>query len=193
MKRLLVVLLVSGCGASDFYAADDFSYSDEEWEVESEDSAPTMDLVKADVNGNAPYICGHDTGFSGSMFWRFRAPRKYLGNAGKAFHQRLTWETATDYPSGTLRSSADAFLVGRGVGLVLNVPNPPRAKKVWRQFSVFLDARSPWRKLDVDGFPLATDEEIESVLKTLSSVFLPGEWRDGEETSCIDNIYFGTP
>ena len=192
MKRaLFVVLPLAACGG-DFFAADDFTYSDEGWELESAFSEPTMSIVKDDLNGEPPFICGEDSGFTGAARWRFRAPGKYVGNASRAFKQRMTWSAMTTFQSGRLYSDNDVFLTGRGIAIVAAIPDTPRGTREWAQFSVYLDARTPWRK-EATGFPLATDAEIEAVLRTLTEVKLPGEWRDGNETSCIDNVYFGTP
>ena len=189
--KVLLMLPFAACGG-DFVAADDFNFSDEQWALESALSGPSMTIVKNDFSGTPPFICGRDNGFSGGARWRFKAPSKYLGNASKAFRQRLTWAAMTEFSSGRLYAENDVFLTGRGLTLVAEVDDVPRGTRDWAQFAVFLDSRTPWRK-EADGFPLATDEEIESVLKTLTELELPGEWRDGAETSCLDSVYFGTP
>ena len=187
----LLLPLLAAC-AGDSYAADDFSYSDEDWALDSEFSLPTMSIVELSSTGLPPYICGHDTGFSGARFWQFKAPPKYHGNADRAFRQRLTWSTMTEFSSGRLLSTGDVTLTGRGLSLIATIDNVPRSTRIWEEFSVYLDARTEWRK-QADGYPLATDDEIHSVLKTMTDLKLPGEWRDGEETTCIDNVYFGSP
>ena len=191
LKVLLLLPALAAC-SRDYVAADDFNFSDEDWQLESNLSRPTMDIVKSDTGGSAPFICGRDTGFSGGERWRFAAPRKYTVGASNAFRQRLTWAAMTEFSSGRLYAENDVFLSGRGLTLVARVDDVPRGTRDWAEFSVYLDSRTPWRK-EVGGFPLATDEEIESVLKTLNGLQLPGEWRDGAETSCIDSVYFGTP
>lgn len=188
----MLFVTFAACGG-DYAAGDDFNFSDEGWELETSFPGPTMSLVKDDAIGLAPYICGADTGFSGGARWQFRAPAKYTGNMGRAFRQRLTWQAMTTFQSGRLYAENDLIMVGRGDTLITEVPDTPRGTRQWAQFSVFLDARTPWRVQGKPGFPLATDAEIETVLRTLTSLQLPGEWRDGAETSCIDLVYFGTP
>lgn len=192
MKLRVLLLLPFAACRGDYVAADDFNFSDEEWQVRSQFTEPTMSIVKNDFTGEPPYICGRDTGFTGGTRWRFRAPGKYTVGAGKAFQQRLTWSAMTEFSSGRLYAENDVFLTGRGLTLVATVPDVPRATRDWAEFAVYLDSRTPWRK-EMDNFPLATDEEIASVLNTLKELYLPGEWRDGAETSCLDSVYFGTP
>ena len=191
LPALLLLLPLAACGG-DFVAADDFAFSDEGWALDNQFPSTTMSIVEADVSGSAPFICGRDRGFSGGAKWRFRAPAKYSSGASRAFRQRLTWEQMTEFSAGRLYAENDVFLTGRGLTLIATVPDVPRGSRKWAPFFVYLDARTAWRK-EAAGFPLATDDEIESVLKTLTLLALPGEWRDGEETSCIDNVYFGTP
>jgi hypothetical protein len=191
-SHALLLLTLAACGR-DYAAGDDFNFSDEGWELETSFPGPTMSLVKSDNGGLAPYICGADTGFSGGARWQFRAPQKYTGNMGSAFRQRLTWQAMTTFQSGRLYAENDLVMVGRGSTLITEVPDTPRTSRQWAQFSVFLDSRTPWRVQERPGFPLATDDEIQAVLRTLTSLKLPGEWRDGAETSCIDAVYLGTP
>ncbi|MBL8956600.1 MAG: hypothetical protein JNK82_37845 [Myxococcaceae bacterium] len=192
MKRALVLLPLLAACSRDFVEGSDFTYSDEEWSLETEFGLVNMSLVEGDLSGAPPYLCGSDTGFSGARFWRFKAPQKYVGNAGRAFQKRLTWSTMTEFPTNTLINANDVFLVGRGLAIVVNVPNvASRKTREWAQFSVYLDDRSDWRNVR-DGAKV-TNDEIESVLRNLTELKLPGEWVDGAETTCIDDVYFGTP
>ncbi len=192
MKRALLVLPLLAACSRDYVEGSDFSFSDEEWTLQSEFEGPTLSIIEAAQNGTAPYICGTDTGFSGGRFWRFRAPNKYLGNASRAFGNKLTWEMMTEIPPGKrLITSNDIFLKGRSETLVVNVPNGDRENRVWAQFFVYLDDRSEWVR-ESDGSRVSNDD-IKSVLRNLLDLVLPGEQLDGEETTCIDNVYFGTP
>lgn len=192
MRRALALLPLLAACSRDYVEGSDFTYSDEEWTLQSEFGLPSLSIVEADQNGTAPYLCGSDTGFSGTRLWRFRAPHKYLGNASRAFGNKLTWEMMTEFPNGRrLITSNDVFLKGRTSTLVVNVPNTGRDTRVWAQFSVFLDERSDWR--NENGGGKATNEDIKSVLRNLNEFVLPGEQLDEPETTCIDNVYFGTP
>jgi hypothetical protein len=185
---LPVLGVLAGCDG----LSDDFSYSDEGWTLQSHSSEPTMALVKQDqVNG--PHVCGSDHGFSGNTdFWRFKAPPKYLGNRVAAFGQRITWDAQTDAP--VQLGAANLLLAGRGITIVLAVKNTPETTNFWRQFAVRIDNSDPSAQWVVDQTSkVATDADIKSVLSTLTSFELPGEWVNGQETSCIDNVYFGTP
>jgi hypothetical protein len=185
--RRTALLLLAACGG-DYVAADDFSYSDEEWTLEAHNSDPTMRLAE-DVTYDGPALCGSDNGFSGATdFWRFNAPKKYLGNASRAYGRRLTWDSQTVEGRGF--AANDLFLNGRGISLVLRVPNTANRASSWASFAVHLDTKSDWRVLETNA--VATEDDLKSTLGTLTSVRLPGEWRDGPETTCIDNVYFGT-
>lgn len=187
MRRTLLLLMLAACGG-DYYAADDFSYSDGDWTLESLSDDPVLRLVE-DSSYDGPALCGGDNGFSGATeFWRFNAPKKYLGNAGGAYGKRLTWDSQTE--EGRQFKENDLFMSGRGIALFIRVPNPSRTTS-WASFAVSLDESSPW-KLVADG-TLATPAQLKSTLATLTSLRLPGEWVDGPETTCIDNVYFGIP
>jgi len=193
MHRLLVLLPLLAACSRDYVEGSDFSYSDEEWTLQSEFGAPTLSIVEADRNGTPPYLCGTDTGFTGTRLWRFRAPGKYLGNASRAFQNKLTWETMSEIqPGRTFVSSNDVILKGRSSTLVVALPNTGRTDRVWAQFVVYLDERSDWRK-ESEGYAKATNDDIKDVLRNLTELILPGEQLDGIETTCLDNVYFGTP
>jgi len=188
MKRPALCLLFAACGG-DYIAADDFTYDDGEWSLERITSDPTLRLAE-DSSYDGPALCGSDHGFSGfPEFWRFSAPNKYLGNASRGFGRRLTWDSQTE--EGRQFQTNDLFLGGRGITLVVKVPNPPNRPTSWQGFSVWLDTKSDWR-IAATGV-VATEDDIKATLSTLTSLRLPGQWRDGAETTCIDNVYFGTP
>jgi hypothetical protein len=190
MKRsaLLSSLLLTACGG-DYLAADEFTYDDGEWSLEAQTDEPALRLAE-NSSFDGPALCGSDHGFSGAPeFWRFNAPHKYLGNASRAFGRRLTWDSQTE--EGRQFQANDLFMAGLGITLVLQVTNPPNRPSSWQSFTVWLDLKSDWRVAST-GVP-ATEDEIKATLATLRSLRLPGEWRDGAETTCIDNVYFGTP
>ncbi|MBK7863842.1 MAG: hypothetical protein IPJ65_35595 [Archangiaceae bacterium] len=181
-------LSLAACGG-DTLASDDFSYSDEEWSLESISTEPAMRLAE-DATYDGPALCGSDHGFSGSAeLWKFNAPNKYLGNVSRIFGRRLTWDSQTS--GGRQFQANDLYLNGRGISLVTRVANTPSRAAAWQSFSVWLDtSKTEWTLLSGEK---ATDDDLKAALAYVTSLRLPGEWRNGEETTCIDNVYFGTP
>jgi hypothetical protein len=188
MRRALspLLLVLAACGPE--IASDDFSFDAQDWTLEGQTAGTFPALIK---EGN-PHLCATDNGFSiTSSHWRFVAPAKYHGAATQALGRRLTWDSKLSNPDDAARLPTDLFIAGRGITVVLSVPQVQNRSPGWTPFSVRIDESAGWR-VEQTG-ELATRSDLESVLSNVTGLRIPGEWRNGPEESCIDNVYFGTP
>jgi len=185
VRRLAAILWVSasGCNGVAAFAGSTFDANDEAWTLNG-DAAARLELRS--VGGNpSGHVCGKDS-VNGDI-WYFIAPRPFLGDATRAYGKRLTWDLKQDNMYQQLKGR-DVVLQGNGLSLVFNIKATPA--KEWTSYEARIDAASGW-KLDEAAQPAATEEQLRSVLKSITSLRLRGEFADGPDSACLDNVFFG--
>jgi hypothetical protein len=195
MRQLLPALglLVAGC-AADVFAFSDFRYDADSWGLEGL-TAGTPTLSKSFGNPAAS-ICAND---DGAVLWRFVAPTRFTGDASKFYGRLLSWDaTTTDTRSPMVADAGaarpvptDAVWIGsRGITIAARPDFDAEAGITWTSMSVTLDVTSHWH-IDGAAETPATQEDIQRVLKDVTSIAIRGGWSGNSEEGCIDNVYFG--
>jgi hypothetical protein len=183
------VLATAACGGQGSLAWSTFEGDDEGWTLSGNGDATVPTLKNADGNpgGN---LCGQDK--ADGDIWYFVAPPKYLGNATVVYGKRLTFDLVQGSNYNQIRGR-DVVLNGGGLALTWNSKFAPGMD--WTPYSVRIDDTSGWIIDDTTGHgPAATESDIKTVLKNLTSLRLRGEFYDGpNDTACLDNVYFGVP
>jgi len=185
VRQLIAILFlgVSGCGGGAAFAGSTFDANDEGWSLNG-DAASKIELRSAGGNPSG-HICGKDS-VNGDI-WYFIAPARYLGDATKVYGKRLTWDLKQDNMYQQLKGR-DVVLQGAGLSLVFNIKATPA--KEWTAYEARLDDTSGW-KVDDAAQPAASVEQLKTVLKSLTSLRLRGEFADGPDAACLDNVFFG--
>ena len=112
------------------------------------------------------------------------APPSWLGNRGWSFGLIITWDLLirwndqTEYPAIALR--------GRNMTLYFNDQVPTGT---WTHMEVPL-LGSFWRVNDCLAGPVATDQQLQQVLRDLRGIYINAEWYTGPDDTNIDNIEF---
>lgn len=191
LSFLLLGVLCLACGGSGTFASSTFDANDEGWSL----SGDAEGKVELRAVGGSPggHICGKDS--TNGDVWYFVAPAPFLGDKTKAYATKLSWALKQDQMYQQL-SGRDVVIQGMGTTLIYNIKATPG--RSWTTYEVGLDAlaNSGWR-LDQPGggnpetFPLATEAEMRDVLKNITSLRFRGEFTDGPDSACLDNVTLG--
>jgi hypothetical protein len=116
----------------------------------------------------------------------FVAPVAFLGDKSAAFGTNLTFDLMQVFPGGSNQfNDRDVIIEGGGLALAYDTsPNPPNG--AWGSYAVPLSAGG-WRLNSLSG-ALATDQQILSVLSSLSSLRIRAEYQTGADTGRLDNV-----
>ena len=169
---------------TDTLEASTFDADDEQWALTGNGVSTQVELRSAGGNPGG-HICGTD--MSSGDLWYFVAPPKYLGDACQAFGRRLTWDLKQDTIYQQIKGR-DVVLQGNGISLVINIAATPA--EAWTPYQVRLDASGGW-KVDHPGFPAATEDQLKTLLRNVDSLSIRGEFADGPDSACLDNVFFG--
>jgi hypothetical protein len=185
--RLSALLLIFGCGCSGLpasFASTTFDATDDGWTLTGNGEA----RLELRAVGGSPggHICAEDN-VSGDT-WYFNAPNQYLGDASKAFGKRLTWALKQENLYQQIKGR-DAILQGNGLSVVFNIKSTPG--KAWSPYSARIDGSSGWKIDEEPDFPDATDEQMQTLLRNVTALRLRGEFADGPDAACLDNVFFG--
>jgi hypothetical protein len=184
----LVLVLACGCdcGGPAAYAHSIFETGDEAWQLAGDtDTQPVRESSGGNPGG---HICGTDE--VGGDIWYFVAPQKFLGDVSEVYGARLTFDLKQSSIFNQIRGR-DVVLNGGGLSIVHNMRAPPGTD--WTPYSVTLvESGSGWAR-DEAGFPAAVEADIRTVLRNLNALRIRGEYVDGSDSACLDNVYFGTP
>lgn len=189
---MILAVPALGCDNGGALAASRFDANAEGWTLNGDAAASAVELRAAGGNPGG-HICGSDA--VGGDLWYFVAPAPFRGDLSKAYNLRVTWDLKQSAQFNLL-SGRDVIIQGNGMALIFNVKAPPG--RDWTSYSARLDAtaNSGWKVDQVTGanpkdFPDATEAEMKGVLKNVSSVRFRGEFYDGPDSACIDNVFFG--
>lgn len=195
MRRVSFLLWVglAGCSGGTTFAGSTFDANDEGWTLNG-DASGKIELRS--VGGNpGGHVCGKDS--TNGDIWYFIAPSRFLGDASKLYGLRLTWDLKQDQMYQQV-SGRDVIIQGTGLTIVYNLKATPGRE--WTAYEAHLDAmaNSGWRVDQPGGgnpnnFPLATEDEMKSVFRNITSLRFRGEFTDGPDSACIDNVFFGIP
>ncbi len=188
MRALVVAaaLCLFACSGVPALNASTFEGDADGWTLSGNGDVTTPRLERSGGNPGG-HICGQDAKDGDN--WYFVAPQRYLGNATAAYGKRLTFDLKQGSIFNQIRGR-DVVMNGGGLSVAFHFRQSPGLD--WTPVSVSVDDTSGWL-LEATGQP-ATSEELNTVLRNLTSLRLRGEFYDGpNDTACLDNVYFGTP
>lgn len=175
-----------GCGGIPSIASSTFSSYNEDWTLIGDvDERPELRGTGGNPGG---HICGTD--LNTGDIWYFVAPGKYLGDVSRAYGKRLTFDMKQSIQHSQLHGR-DVILRGGGFLLTYNTRGTPGLD--WTPYSVTLDAEASSGWVRDDTQEPVTEAELRATLSDLNSLRLRGEFADGPDTECLDNVYFGRP
>lgn len=187
MRRLgflLLIIIALGCSCAPSSPTSLFEGDDEGWLISGngDETRPTYKATGGTPNGN---ICATDADPVG--FFSFVAPPSYLGPRLEAEGLLITFNVRINQQFN-LQHGRDVVISGNGLSLSKSYPTAPAME--WTARRVSLDGSSGWI-VDESGLP-ATDEDVRSVLRDLTSFRIRGEFVDGpKDTACLDSVHFG--
>jgi hypothetical protein len=186
MRRPLACAFAVLCAASckgPAFAWSTFEAGDESWILSGDPTSTHPDDLPTGGNpgGN---LCGTD----GESFdiWSFDAPLNYLGNAERAYGKKVTWDLKQLQLRNPVRGR-ELVIQGGGLSAFWNAKELPGL--AWTSFSARLDDSSGWN-LDMEGGP-ASEADLRLILRNLTAVRFRGEFVDGPDRACLDNVFFG--
>jgi alkaline phosphatase D len=119
----------------------------------------------------------------------FQAPPSYLGDRSEAYGFTLQFDIRDILLSGTLYDGdPDVILVGGGLTLVADI-GPAPTPDVWTHYSAQLSESGGWR-IDNFGGALVTAAQFQTVLSSLTALFIRGEFIAGNERDNLDSVIF---
>ena len=165
-------------------AFDDFVASAEGWSITGDDVVKT---VKYSSTGGRPNGSISVTeGSTGTLF--FTAPSKYLGDASAFYGGELRFDLKADATMGTFFAYADVELTSNQTTLAYDCTPDPTA--AWHTYVVPLN-EAGWKVTTING-AAATAAQLKAVLANLTRVRIRGEFTNQNDTSYLDNVYFGS-
>ena len=209
---ILVICLVNSLGCrseeapefSQFISGVEGWLADGDFRYEEGREEPTFNPSGGNPDG---YLSVDDDVLDGVWYWF--APPNYLGNKSQFFEKHLRYDLKQTETSDQF-ATGDVWMVGTdGTTLVYfdqaNYDNSePRTS--WTSYLIKLDETAGWKieptntgfANDTDPFlsqwsqaRLASDAEIRDVLTFLGALYIRGEFRVGEDTGSLDNVFFG--
>ena len=142
--------------------------------------------------------------------WYWLAPEKYLGDKSHYYGKYLKFDLNQSETSNQF-AYYDVILSSTGEVTLVYYSESNRESSLpgltWTPYLIKLDVTSGWRIEPESGISaddenifkneflqadLATEEDIKLVLGSLDKLYIRGEFRDGEDTGSLDNVYFGS-
>ena len=174
------VLAASAVAATVTVASSTFDADADGWTIQGEAQGPDYHATGGTEGG---YISATDPlSTTGTSYWK--APAKFVGSLGQAFNGKLSYDIRD---TGALPTFRDPDVVLRSGSLVLEYRQKKRPKgSRWTHFNVKLNGKKGW----VDGSTgqRATPQQMQTVLSSLDSLLVRGEYRIGPEVFDIDNV-----
>ena len=167
------------------YSTFDIDY--EGWRIQGDAQGGTG-MPNYHSSGGHPggYLSAVDDVTGGTWYWQ--APGKFLGDMSGAYEQNLKF----DLKQSDLISQFDNYdviLQGPSFNLVFNTPNNPDT--TWTPYSIELKETSGWHRDDTLG-PVPSHSEFMDVLSNLQNLLIRGEFINGADSGCIDNVSMGS-
>jgi len=134
-------------------------------------------------------ISGNDS--VSNRLWYFVAPSVYLGNQSHAIGGSLTWDRQNLGGTGAAGAAADVILESATLRIGYAIPGNIDLP-TWQTFSVPLSFTGWYIMPAFPGTPptgtAVTEAQFESVLSSLTGLYIQGEYRNGNDTGVLDNV-----
>tara|TARA_Y100000310_G_scaffold156422_1_gene155862 strand:- start:1323 stop:1985 length:663 start_codon:yes stop_codon:yes gene_type:complete len=203
---IITVSILVGCSstAPEFST---FNSNDDGWTAygDSQTSTPTYHSSNGNPGG---HLSVDDSVVGGVWYWL--APSNYLGNKSHYYGKYLKFDLKQSDTSNQF-AYYDVMLISTDGTTLIYYDESNRATSqpatVWTPYIIKLDTTANWRvepeqgisyddenvfKNEFSQADLATVVEIKSVLGSLDKLYIRGEFRTGEDTGSLDNVYFGS-
>jgi hypothetical protein len=185
---LLFFLAASLQAESQELAASRFTSGTEGWVVINWDGSGTPVTPSWQATGGNPGGYIRSTDVQGDGFWK--APASWHGNWSTAYGGTLSYDVVSIAGDWVM---TDIYLAGNGLTLSFRFnTNPPPQ---WKTYSVKLDATAGWQfgMLYTETGPLATEQQIRSVLANVTDLRIREEYVWGADDSGLDNVVLTSP
>ncbi|MBX2821788.1 MAG: T9SS type A sorting domain-containing protein [Rhodothermaceae bacterium] len=121
------------------------------------------------------------------VWWFFEAPAKFLGDKSDAYGQQLRFDLRQSERNGQ-GDGIDILLESDSLTLYFDTPNNPGM--TWTSYSVALHETGGWTKNRLNG-DLPTREDMVSVLSSIKTLRIRGEFSSRRDRGDIDNVIMG--
>lgn len=148
-------------------------------DAQDETAIPDYKSTKGNPGG---YVEAVDDVYGGTWYWY--APPKFLGDKEKAYNGLLMFDLQESNTSPAFDEYDVVLESADGMRLYYKFDNYPG--KSWTNYIIPLN-EAGWK---VDGaFRPATEKEMRFVLRTLSELWIRGEYLEGDDTGGLDTVY----
>ncbi|MEN6371319.1 MAG: laminin B domain-containing protein [Armatimonadota bacterium] len=176
----VLMLLSASMAQCGVLASSTFDSDREGWKITGDAQQGSSDPNWAATGGNTGgFVYATDDVQGGVWYWS--APSKFLGNKSAAYGCTLDFDLIQT-PIDSQFEADDIVITGSGVTMVFNTSYNPKA--TWTHYSVNLAQGAGWT---VNG-AAATSSNINTVLSSISSIRIRGEYRTGSDTGSLDNV-----
>gem|GEM_PF-2615139 len=134
-------------------------------------------------------ICSVD--LSQGNLWYFQSP--YQGDMSSWYGQILKFSLKQQFTFLEWINDYDVLLTNITTGETIVYDNPidPPRNEQWMDYSIVLSEAGGWRDRHTGLY--ATKDQIISVLSSLSSLHIRGEYINGADSACLDNVEITPP
>ncbi|MEN6520297.1 MAG: laminin B domain-containing protein [Armatimonadota bacterium] len=176
----LFVLLSASMAQCSVLASSTFDNDNDGWKITGDAQQGSSAPYWAASGGNpGGFIYATDDVQGGVWYWS--APGKFLGNMSAAYGYTLDFDLMQT-PTDTQFEADDVIITGGGLTMKLNTSYNPGNK--WTHYSVNLAQGAGWT---VNG-AAAASSSINTVLSSVTSIWIRGEYRTGSDTGSLDNV-----
>lgn len=169
------------------------------WQVAGDAQTSSVTPDYNGTGGNPGGLISADDDVAGGT-WYFVAPAKYLGDQRAVLGLNLRYDVKVT-PISSPFGNYDVVLIGGGLVIAYNTTPDPST--TWTRYVVPLSAPG-WKtvpsaiKSEINdaafaALPTTTPQEFETVLSSLTTLRIRGEFNNGSDTGSLDNVRWGSP
>lgn len=165
----------------------EFDNDAEGWTVtgDAQTATPTWEATGGNPDG---HIVSDDSVAGGVWYWN--ASERYLGDKSGFLNGTLEYDLRVSANDSQF-SDDDIVLEGGGTTLVYDHGDQSTHPRLdWTEYEVVLNASDDGWTNETGGTP--TRSEFDSVLSSLSSLEIRGEYKTGSDTGRLDNVVLGS-
>ena len=178
---LIIIILCRLCQTNNVTSY--FNQDDEGWRIigDAQEGNANPDYNKKEGNPGG-YISADDDAAGGIWYWS--APKKFLGKKISAYGQKLEFSLKQSSIENQFDAD-DIILLGNEKRIAFDLPDNPGIE--WTDYSVILDENAGWKLNDINGLKVSKEDFIQ-VLNNLTTIYIRGEFIEGEDTGGIDSV-----
>ncbi|MGQ0507380.1 MAG: laminin B domain-containing protein [Myxococcaceae bacterium] len=184
------VFVLAGCGVdvpalpSLTQVSSAFDSDADGWTVAGDANGASVLPIYSATGGNpGGYVSAKDDVTGGTWYWQ--APAKFLGDQSANYGKLFKFDQRVQETTLMFEEARDIVLRSGDTELVFDVATAPGT--AWTPVSVLLSESSGWKV----GNAAPTPEQFKNALKTISGLYIRGEYRVGADTGSLDNVSFG--